>query len=717
MTSSSLGTQETTPSDSPPFVSGDEPIADAAVRVLLEQYAIVAGATLREVGPNRLELLIPAGDRAIFAGRQSVRLAFSVDALHENPDAEMAVPGSAFLEQLIAAIRRRGARRAFGTLPPTIAAAAEEAALPIPVANGSAGVPDTELVRHPVGRLTARVTLRAGTSLHEHLVDSGLFDLSTGVALPPDVASACEAATAAGRLVPATASERLTTRPVTELVRLMLQDLERRLAPEVERTRAEADRALSHELNRIDRYYTTLLSDTGGRGTEIPSADARRAVESEHQRRRQEEITRHAVRADVHPVQLAEWSVAMQQAEWELTSHEGRSATITAQRALIGDGVWTLACPTCGSAPEALVVCLEAHASCSTCSATCSVCASGFCRDHGLLSCHVDGAPACAEHARTCSSCRKEHCTAHDGRCGEGDHPACTTCLAACAHCGKVVCDAHATATNPDSLLGPRRLCPDCVRCCEGGTGEIVGPDEVTRCASCDRVVCTRHQTTCAIDGHVHCSRHMRRTDRSRRLVCEHDRATCSHEPNAVLASDEVVSCASCGDVVCTIHSGECVEDGQRHCTTHLVTLRDRGGFGCKRHYSTCHVDGVTFSLAGTVECPVCGKPACRQHTGSCPSCGRDVCTADINRAATQPCRTCQQFTDSESLDGLLIQAVSHALGDGVRPRSWRIARDATHRIIELDLGWTRRVVVSVRHGSERPEVVMRHSLLGSKRG
>ena len=62
-------------------------------------------------------------------------------------------------------------------------------------------------------------------------------------------------------------------------------------------------------------------------------------------------------------------------------------------------------------------------------------------------------------------------------------------------------------------------------------------------------------------------------------------------------------------------------------------------------------------------------------------------------------------------------QAAAATVVDGGRPKSWRVARDATHRVVELEMGWTRRIVFSVRHGSERPESVIRHSLLGSRRG
>src|SRR2546425_8474091 len=88
-------------------------------------------------------------------------------------------------------------------------------------------------------------------------------------------------------------------------------------------------------------------------------------------------------------------------------------------------------------------------------------------------------------------------------------------------------------------------------------SNEPVGVDEVTQCASCGKSVCTAHQALCAVDGQVHCSQHLRRTDQSRRLVCARHRASCTEESGAVFASDEVEACASCGKLVCAGHSAE----------------------------------------------------------------------------------------------------------------------------------------------------------------
>ena len=196
-------------------------------------------------------------------------------------------------------------------------------------------------------------------------------------------------------------------------------------------------------------------------------------------------------------------------------------------------------------------------------------------------------------------------------------------------------------------------MCSACLRHCEGGTNEPVGMDEVAECASCGRSVCTAHQAVCAVDEQVQCSRHLRRADGSGRLVCERHRATCVAEPEAVFASDEVEAC------------------------------------------------------------PVCGKDACARHRAPCGNCGRQVCTADLMEQSRR-CTTCARLEKAEPPEDVVAAALATATRsrDGRGPsgkRSWRMARDRTHVVLELTHGWRRRTVFSLRHGASEPDRVVTH--------
>jgi len=159
------------------------------------------------------------------------------------------------------------------------------------------------------------------------------------------------------------------------------------------------------------------------------------------------------------------------------------------------------------------------------------------------------------------------------------------------------------------------------------------------------------------------------------------------------------------------------VEDGLRHCVTHLEPLPDaNGSYGCAEHRKQCHVDGQTFSLTGVKECPVCGKDACARHRAACAHCGRQVCTADL-APQTRQCATCAQLAAiADPPDEVVTAALAVSGGEPRAARSWRMARDHSHCVVELDLGWRQKAVFTVRHGDNVPDSIVKHSLLGSKR-
>ena len=643
----------------PPAPDAD-PLADARIRPLVERYCDLAGVKLLDKGADLRELKLPLAERAHFQGRASLRLALSLDALERNPDAEIAALGSPFLTHLIEAIRTRAGRLSLGMIPPPPVAADDEdvapsVAPPVPVRDGKARQSSVGLAAHPIGRLVARIVLRAGAAVEEAVVESDVFDLSTGTRSSDAVAGLFEDLETR-RVKPAAASaipdaDQVPAREAKELLRLLIRNLREKSAERVAARQAAAATQVATELDRLDRYFASILADKS-------DADAERTITALHERRRTEEVRRHQVKAIVHPLQLVEARVLVQRAEWELRSTHGRRAQLAAQRPLAGTAAWVVACPHCGRAPTELVVCKHdgGHCACDACSLHCPVCAEDFCADHGIANCHVDGQPACEEHARVCQSCRLAHCSLHEGLCAEGDHPACSTCLEACGSCRRVVCNRHAQQSVPHAPKGSRRLCTACVRYCEGGTNEPVGVDEVTQCASCSKSVCTAHQAVCVVDGHVHCSRHLHRTDASRRLVCGEHRVSCAEEPAAIFASDEVAGC------------------------------------------------------------PVCGNDVCAQHRAACAYCGRQVCTADLAQPSRH-CATCAQLVAVADPPEEVVTAARAVTGRTRNvSRAWRIARDRSHFVVELDLGLTRKTVFTLRHGDTVPDRIVRHSVLGSKR-
>lgn len=681
-----------------------EDVIDRGILTLIEEYARLSGATLHRPEPHLLELRVDGDDASHFAGRSTHRLALSISAVQKDPDAELPVIGGKFWNGLLLAIRARGGRRVGGTVPSTVSAGAD---IPdIPVRHASVALADHRHGIRRVARLVVKVILSAGTTVEEELVETTEIDLSSGLPVPPDVRLALQRAplaadeTAGAHPSPMTSSDRLMA--------TLVRDTEAQVSGRVRRLQAQSEQNLAAELARIDRYYQAVIEDI--REASGAGSPGIRAAEHEHNRRREEEIRRHRVRVEVEPVQVIEQGLSVEEATWTLTSSGGVPASLRGQRYLVGDGNWGIRCPTCGGVPQEITVCQGGHPVGTECASTCSVCGHAFCSSHGHQACAVDGAAMCERHAEECFSCGRVHCTDHRGACSE-EHYACVECLVPCAACGRLICGKHRVDTVAEAPLGTRALCSDCVVYCEGATSEPVGRDEATPCATCGRHICQRHQVLCVVDQKPHCSSHLRRADRSRRFFCEAHEAHCDDEPDLVFASDEVHTCVECGRGSCNRHGAPCHGDDRWHCLAHLERLTDLpDAWGCAVHRTICHVDGRAFSAEGTAPCEICGRLACRTHRASCSWCGADVCRTD---KTGDRCVTCSGLLPTVDPPDAVVTAAAGII-DRPRVRQWHLARDGGRYVVQLDLGWTRRMVLTVPHGSATATRVVRHSIFGS---
>ncbi|MGH7699433.1 MAG: hypothetical protein ACREMJ_02795, partial [Gemmatimonadales bacterium] len=310
------------PAPPAPETGGDgDPLADARILALLERYCGLAGVEMAPRGADFLELNLPPAERVHFRDRDSLRLALSLDGLARHPDAEIAVLGSPFISHLIEAIRARAGRMALGLIPPasppvplSLRERGDDSGvdLPIPVRDGVAKVATAQLAAHPVGRLIARVVLRAGAAVEEAVVESDVFDLSTGTPLSDDVAGSFQDLEA-HRVDPADADAipgavSVAPREPDELLRLLLGNLRDKSAERVAARHAAAERELAGELDRLDRYFASTLADK-------TDPEEVRTITALHERRRTEEVRRYQVKAIVHPLQLVEARLLVQRVE------------------------------------------------------------------------------------------------------------------------------------------------------------------------------------------------------------------------------------------------------------------------------------------------------------------------------------------------------------------------------------------------------------------
>ena len=164
---------------------------DSRMWPLLERYCKLAKVKLIPRGADLYDMKLPVSERAHFGERASVRVALSLEALERDPDAEMAVLGSPFLAHLLEAIRTRAGRLSLGMIPPPLSStpglrpgSAKKTThaldLTVPIRNGTARRRKSQLATHTVGRLLARVVLRAGPVVEETVIESAVIDLGTG---------------------------------------------------------------------------------------------------------------------------------------------------------------------------------------------------------------------------------------------------------------------------------------------------------------------------------------------------------------------------------------------------------------------------------------------------------------------------------------------------------------------------------------------------------
>lgn len=688
---------------------------DRRPREILERYVELVGGSITVRDPNVVDVTLPAREARLFGQADRLIVALTPDGLEVDPQAEILVNGSLLLRKLVEAIQTRGSFVYRGEVPPTLSR--DEGVSSPGVELSNAATIETSLHDgfRPMGRLLAKLTIHAGPALVEKLVETDLVDFSSGSPAEPSIIEALHEGASSppnGGSPPFTYSDA----QVEALLGILTENLAAKAGDDLLKVQREAETALNSELVRLVSYYDAMIEEAEESSERQDVKDRKAAIRADRDRRKKEEEHRHTVRVSVHPIQLTQWNIPAQEVRWRLRSDRSTEAILSASRTLVGNGSWRVACPSCGGQPESIRICRHAHACCESCSAMCTTCGEACCTLHGVKSCDIVEHAVCDVHAASCRVCDRTYCDAHSGTCEKYDHDVCSFCSVTCARCEMRLCKAHSTATLPSAPLGQRWLCSDCVVFCEGGQNEPVGLDEVTRCSTCTGYICSVHLAHCSVDGEVHCSKHLRRSDRSGMTVCMSHRATCEDEPHSVLASTEVAACSTCGRIVCDLHGGTCASDKERHCASHLRPLPDEPDILlCEKHRDTCHVGSEIHRVEDLSLCSLCSRRVCRAHCKDCRHCGRAICARDVLDGL---CRTCARLAADENPDERLISSALYANGGEPPGRgSWKTARDAAHTVVEINFGWSRKLVFSVPHLDSKPTTVVRHSLFGSKRG
>src|SRR2546425_6935158 len=154
-------------------------------------------------------------------------------------------------------------------IPPPVAAESQEVVpstdLPVSVKDGTAQRRKAGLAAHPIGRLVARVVLRAGAAVEEAVLESDVFDLSTGTRIGDELAGMF-LDLEARRVRPAQPGAirdavLMPSRQPDELLQLLLGNLRDKSAERVTAQHAAAEGELATELERLDRYFASMIAD------------------------------------------------------------------------------------------------------------------------------------------------------------------------------------------------------------------------------------------------------------------------------------------------------------------------------------------------------------------------------------------------------------------------------------------------------------------------
>jgi len=78
-------------------------------------------------------------------------------------------------------------------------------------------------------------------------------------------------------------------------------------------------------------------------------------------------------------------------------------------------------------------------------------------------------------------------------------------------------------------------------------------------------------------------------------------------------------------------------------------------------------------------------------------------------------CLTCTRLTAMPTPPAHIVAAAEAIVKSAKAPKEWKTARDAEHTIVEVTVGFKRRIVFALRHGDDVPSHARSHSIGRSK--
>jgi hypothetical protein len=368
-------------------------------------------------------------------------------------------------------------------------------------------------------------------------------------------------------------------------------------------------------LARLVGYYQQQIEEVYD--SHDPTGEKRQLLEEDLQRKIAEEVENHRLRVDVRLFSYALLSVPVANAQIRL-SDARREVTIDVTRNRYTGAIRRPPCHSCATPITGLMLCRNGHITCQNCILQCQICQDVLCETCGLYACPQCGQENCESCSRYCWACGERACPEHISYCPVCGDETCHTCQAACSECGQRQCRTHLRVDGVSGQL----LCSGCAVRCPGCSeyssqletcavsGQRFCVNCIVPCAGCTRPLGPGLYTVDPIDGRPYCTECLTpcpACGKQTAVLVDPGCATCGR----VLCGHCRIECHTCGDLLCAEHEKRCADCDHSLCRKDLVTCQVGGELLCMECAQPCAICGVVHCLEHSATCAICLQRYC----------------------------------------------------------------------------------------------------------
>lgn len=452
---------------------------------------------------------------------------------------------------------------------------------------------------------------------------------------------------------------------------------------------------LYKSLNRLTTYYQQQIEEI--HDGHDPEGEKRQLLESDLQRKIQEEVENHRLRVQVKLITYAVLQVPVASAD--LTLSDGKRETVVRVRRNRYTGALRRpTCHACGQETTNVALDRNGHITCDACLHQCATCQAIVCDACGVVACPTCGKENCDSCGQTCWACGERACAEHISQCPICGDQVCHHCQAECVQCGTRQCRSHLRADHVAASQGQIALiCAECAVRCPGCQQYSA---QVGTCNTSGQRFCNNCLATCTkcgqrfglgfyhlIDGKPYCT--------SCLDVCP----TCQRPAPAA------TPCPTCGKLTCPACGVRCSTCQQSFCAEHVHRIKACGHQFCAEDLAHCHICQSELCAVCQPVCGICEQPYCQQDSAVCLQCGCTYCRECVRRSGL--CDTCAVF-ERESVRVDLNKepwTMDKRVAPLIRHYNWRRLGNQRYTIYIGEAMLLGRMVIVVQEGATMPEV------------